>query len=144
MNPIPNHRNLRDIVSRYSLCEVYAFGSRADDALSCARGNKPECRHSDSDIDIGVRCKPGTRLSARQRAGLVLDLEEFFEVRRVDVVFLEEAEPFLALEIISGHLLFSGDMESQAHYELYVMRRAGDLLPFKKQRVKMILEGEGR
>ena len=60
------------------------------------------------------------------------------------VVFLEDAEPFLALDIIRGHLLFCEDIESQARFELYVMRRAGDLLPFKRQRVKMILEEEAR
>ncbi|MBW1790256.1 MAG: hypothetical protein JRK53_27225 [Deltaproteobacteria bacterium] len=130
----------RDIAARYHLADIYAFGSRADDAVAYARGEKPTSLYPDSDIDIGILIKSPARLTARQRAALVIEMEDFFGVRRVDVVFLSEADPFLALDIIRGCLLYCEDRESQAHYELYVLRRAGDLLPFKKQRMEMILE----
>jgi len=50
-----------------------------------------------------------------------------------------EADPFLALEVIRGELLYAEDLDRQARDELYVLRRAGDLLPFKRQRLRLIL-----
>jgi hypothetical protein len=46
--------------------------------------------------------------------------------------------------VIRGELLHTEAPDDQAQYELYVLRRAGDLLPFKKERMRMILEEGGR
>ncbi len=53
---------------------------------------------------------------------------------------LAEADPFLSLEIIRGELLYTNDPDRQARHELYILRRAGDLMPFKKERMRMIME----
>ena len=71
-------------------------------------------------------------------------MEDLFDVERVDLVLLPEADPFLALDIIRGELLYTRDPNQQARYELYVLRRAGDLLPFQKIRTRMILEEGAR
>lgn len=134
---------LRDIASRYHLADIYAFGSRGDDAAACVEGERPPRLHPDSDIDIGVLVKAGAALPARRRAALAIELEDLFAAGRVDLVFLNEADPFLALDIIRGHLLYCEDRDSQARYELYVLRRAGDLLPLKRERMEMILGREG-
>jgi len=66
-----------------------------------------------------------------------------------------DAEPFhltglmkmkdrIALDIIRGEILYTNDPDRQARYELFVLRRAADLLPFKKQRTRMILEEGAR
>ena len=41
-------------------------------------------------------------------------------------------------------LLYTSDADRQAEYELFVLRRAGDLLPFYRERVRMILEKGAR
>jgi hypothetical protein len=75
---------------------------------------------------------------------MTIELEDILNVRQVDLVVLSEADPFLALDIIRGELLHTEAPDDQAQYELYVLRRAGDLLPFKKERMRMILEEGGR
>lgn len=59
-------------------------------------------------------------------------LEDLLQVGRIDLILLPEADPFLALDIIKGELLYTDDPDQQARHELFVLRRAGDLLPFKK------------
>lgn len=133
-------QKLREIASKYHLCDVYAFGSQADRAIGRLSGMDSVPFRVGSDLDIGVRTTPGFRLTARDRAALMTELEDLFSVSRVDLVILDEADPFIALDIIRGRLLYAEDRDSQAHYELYVLRRAGDLMPFKKERIAMILE----
>lgn len=96
--------------------------------------------HTGSDIDIGILPHAGVIFTARDRVNLAIALEDLLDAPRVDIVLLPEAEPFLALDIIRGELLYTDDPDLQSEYELYVLRRAGDLLPFKLQRMKSILE----
>jgi hypothetical protein len=42
------------------------------------------------------------------------ELEDLLEVNRVDLVILPEADPFLALEVIRGELLYSEELDRQA------------------------------
>jgi len=72
---------------------------------------------------------------------IILALEALFGVKRVDLVVLPEAGPYLALDIIRGELIYCRDPDQQAEDELYILRRAGDLAYFEKERRKMILAG---
>ena len=65
-------------------------------------------------------------------------------VARVDLVVLPEAGAFLALAVVSGELLYCDNSTEQAEYELYVLRRAGDLLPFERARRELILSQGAR
>ncbi|MBM4127923.1 MAG: hypothetical protein FJ247_11335 [Nitrospira sp.] len=69
------------------------------------------------------------------------ELEDILGVGRVDLVSLPEASPFLAVEIVRGELLYETDADRTAEYELYVLRRAGDLAPFEQERVRDVLSG---
>jgi predicted nucleotidyltransferase len=139
---IPNHRAaaLAGLAEDFGLADVYVFGSRAaelvqgTDSVESARPPAGE-----PDLDIGVRPITGRRLSARRRAELVVALEDLFDVPRVDLVVVPEAPPFLALAVISGELIYCRDSTDQAEYELYVLRRAGDLAPFEYERRAHIL-----
>ncbi|MBW2079297.1 MAG: hypothetical protein JRI71_17465 [Deltaproteobacteria bacterium] len=135
---------LNEIACRYGLAEVYAFGSRAKEAAARLRGEKAHADYPKSDIDIGVRMKPGLTLGPSDRVKVALEFEDLLDVHRIDLVILEEVEPFLAVEIIRGELLYARDPDEQARYELYLLRRAGDLLPFKKERIRMIIEEGAR
>jgi hypothetical protein len=83
-------------------------------------------------------------LAAEERVELALALEKLFAVPRVDLVVLPEAGPFLALEVVKGELLDCRDYDRQAEDELYILRRAGDLARFEKERRRLILEEGGR
>lgn len=61
------------------------------------------------------------------------------DVVRVDLVVIPEADPFLAAEVIRGELLYCSDPDDQAENELYILRRAGDLAHYKRERIQSIL-----
>jgi uncharacterized protein len=128
---------------RYQLDALYVFGSRADEIASAVKGIEVPAAQG-SDVDIGVQPSRHRRLSARERARLAVELEDLFEAKRVDLTIIQEADPFLALEIIRGELLCCLDPESQAEFELFVLRRAGDLAHFERERREAILQGGGR
>jgi predicted nucleotidyltransferase len=104
---------------------LYLFGSRA-------RGDATE----QSDVDVGVLF--------RQAASLrdVLLLGDALERRLrlpVDLVDAGHASAFLALDIIRGERVACADPDRCDEFELYVMRRAGDLAPFERERRRLLL-----
>jgi hypothetical protein len=52
---------------------------------------------------------------------------------------LPEADPFLAANVIRGERLFADDRYLADLYDLYVLRRAGDLVPLERERQALIL-----
>jgi predicted nucleotidyltransferase len=137
---------LERIAQRFAVADIYAFGSRAEAAVRQLGGQEPDPSFgkSTSDLDIGVRPLSGIRLSAQSRVELTIELEDLFGVPRVDLVVLPEADPYLALDVVRGELLYTADPDEEARYQLYVLRRAADLAPFKKERIRMILEDGAR
>jgi len=135
---------LEGMARQYHVEEVYAFGSRAIQLAARRRDENTSVGHPESDVDIGIRIKAGATLGPSERVQLALAFEDLLGVARVDLVILQEAEPFLAVEIIRGELLYAEDLNRQARYELYLLRRAGDLHPFKKERIRMIMEEGAR
>jgi predicted nucleotidyltransferase len=110
---------------RPGLQALWVFGSRGDGTA-----------HEGSDLDVGVLWEPAQPLEA------TLALEE--ELSRsaelpVDVVDAARAGAFLALEIVRGERVFCRDEVAADLFELYVLRRAGDLLPFERERQAMLL-----
>lgn len=134
---------LMAIGHRYKIAALYVFGSRAKEIAGWMRGQVVSSRYPDSDVDIGVQPATGHRPSAQDRVRLSIELEDLLGVNRVDLVVLSEADPFLALDIIRGELLYCEDEDAQAEDELYVLRRAGDLAPLERERLALIL-GESR
>ncbi len=128
---------LQAIAQRYGLQLIYAFGSRAREALEFIAGAKPELAPGASDLDLGV--KPATRLTVDNKVDLAMELEDLFGVQRVDLVVLPEVPTFLALEIVSGELLFAENPRHEAEYQLYIMRKAAELMPFQRAKERMML-----
>lgn len=139
---IPKKEALSDLAKEYGLTAIYAFGSRAGEVAAQAAGEPVESVHPSSDVDIGVLPARGRRLTARERVRLAMALEDALDVKRVDLVILPEASPYLALEVVRGELLYTTDPDAEAEYQLYVLRRAGDLAPYQRERLRMILAGE--
>lgn len=132
---------LRAIACRHKVVALYAFGSRAEEVAAGLRGHALSSRNSESDVDIGVQPVIGRRLTARERVQLTIELEDLLGVGRVDLVVLPEADPFLALDVIRGEMLYCADPDAQAEDELYVLRRAGDLAHFARDRWQHLLTG---
>jgi predicted nucleotidyltransferase len=131
--------HLTEICPRYGIDVLYVFGSRAKEIAGLISGQEKAASHPMSDVDIGILPKSERRLNVRDKAHLMADLEDLLEVGRVDLVVLSEASAFLALEVIQGEILYEIDPDRTAEYELYVMRRAGDLALFERERVEQIL-----
>jgi uncharacterized protein len=137
----PVLQSLERLARQYGLAAVYAFGSMGRQALERASTGEGFSSAPESDLDIGILPKPGRKISARERVELAAALEDLFNVRRVDLVVLNEAPPFLALEVVRGELLLATDEDLEAEFELYVLRRAGDLAPLERER-RAIVMGE--
>lgn len=131
-------KNIEELAESYGLRVIYAFGSRADEALSFVQGNIDVLIDTPSDLDIGVL--PSEPLTVKEKVEIALFLEDLFSVPRVDLVVLPEAPPYLALKIIEGERLYIRDDHEASEYELYVMRRAGDLLPVEDKIQRVVLE----
>jgi hypothetical protein len=93
-----------------------------------------------SDVDIAIKLPMGRTLGVRQKVELAVALEDLLGADRVDLVMLSEADPFLAVNIIRGERLYCRDEYEADDYELYVLRRAGDLARFERLRIGKIMD----
>jgi predicted nucleotidyltransferase len=142
-SPSSLQQELAAIVRRYNVDDLYVFGSRAVEIAGRIRGQSLPSPYPDSDVDIGVKPVAGHWLTAQERVRLTIELEDLLDVNRVDLVILPEADPFLAVNVIRGELLYCADPHAQAEYELYLLRRAGDLAPYAHARMNHFLPGVG-
>ena len=140
----PDNRETRlaALCRKFGISLLYAFGSRAKEAADWLENKIQDMAASTSDLDLGALPESGTRLPIRRIVNLTSDLEDLFEVRRVDLVILPQAPPFLASNIVQGERLFAADEDQADEYDLYILRRAGDLLPLHRERVNLILGGQ--
>ncbi len=134
--------NIKALCEEFGIEILYAFGSRSKEVSEFLSG-KSDLSGSGSDVDIGVRPKQEKRLSVEEKVLLALRLEEMLGVKRVDLVILPEADPFLAAEIIRGERLFTNNEMEADEYDLYILRCAGDQIPLERERERLIF-GEER
>jgi predicted nucleotidyltransferase len=127
LSPVGIARELHEMAaSDPRVLALYLFGSRS-------RGEERE----GSDVDLGVLFRQ------RQTLEDVLLLEDAIERRlgvRVDLIDAARANAFLALDIIRGERVFCADDDRCDEFELHVMRRAGDLAPFERERRRLLLQ----
>ena len=116
----------RALASHPDVRAAYVFGSRA------AGQARP-----DSDLDVGVLYR------TRQPLETTLRLEEELQTAagmKVDLIDVARAGAFLALDVIRGERIVTRDSVETDRFELYVLGRAGDLLPFERQRQALLLD----
>jgi hypothetical protein len=99
-------------------------------------GGREAFSPSASDLDVGA--KPAGPLGIREKSSIAVELEDVLGVPRVDLVVLPEADPFLAANIIRGERLYYADEHFADEYELYILRRAGDLAPLERERLSLL------
>lgn len=122
---------------------LYVFGSRAEEVREWLAGIRQELPAGPADVDVGVKVTAGKPFTVREKVHLAQALEDLFGVNRVDLVSLDEADPFLATNVVRGERLYALDDYRADEYDLYILRRAGDLAPLERERIAMIL-GEKR
>lgn len=136
------HEVLTSLCQSYDVQILYAFGSRGREALEWVWGMREGLLPGSSDLDLGVKPRPEVRFSVRRKVELALALEDFFDISRVDLVFLPEADPFLAANIIRGERLYAADPHAADEYDLYILRRAGDCAHLEREPLALILESD--
>jgi predicted nucleotidyltransferase len=134
---------LEQICDQFMVDSAYAFGSRADEVRDWLMGDRSTLPPSAGDVDVGVKIRRGVQPSVRDKVRLTLALEDLLDVKRVDLVCLDEVDPFLAANVIRGERLYARDAYRADEYDLYVLRRAGDLAPLERERMALILGEEG-
>jgi len=132
------HR-LAEICRTHGVDVLYSFGSRSREVELLVRGGSEELVASSSDCDIGVKLESAEPMAVAGKVDLAQALEDLLGVQRVDLVILSEADPFLACSIIRGERLFCVDAHRADEYELYVLRRAGDLAPLERERQTLLM-----
>jgi predicted nucleotidyltransferase len=125
------------MAAKYGLQIVYAFGSRAKEALAAIEGRIDRFSRVPSDLDIGL--KPERPLTAEEKVEIGIFFEDLFDLPRVDVVVIPEAPVALAEAIVSGEVLYARDPTYEAEYQLEILRMAADLLPYETERQNVVL-----
>jgi len=130
-------KKIETLADKFHLQLIYSFGSRAKEILNTVEGKKSLSTTSNSDLDIGIKSeKP---LSVQKKVEIAIFLEDLFDVPRVDIVEIPEAPVILALDIVQGELLYAQDENFEAEYQLYIMKKAADLMPYERLKQKIIL-----
>jgi len=134
-------KQIERLCREYDVNILYVFGSRSEEVQALAEGRIPALAPSESDVDIAILT--AAQLSLDQKVRFAQALEDLLDVPRVDLVTLADADPFLAANAIRGLRLFAHDPYQADEYDLYVLRRAGDLAPLERERMSLILHEEG-
>jgi len=133
------HRQLTKIAQQFSLDIIYAFGSHAKEALAFLRGEIKEIPFPPrSDLDIGVKPSKRAKLDVHQKVELAITLEDLFSAPRVDLIVIPEVDPFIAANVIRGERIYVKDENLADEYDLYILRRAGDIAPIERERIALI------
>lgn len=138
-SPDTIRKHLEEKCKRFGVEILYVFGSRARETQNLIDGNAPSGPASSSDVDFGVKMRPTVSLSVREKVRLSTELEDLLSVARIDLCVLQEVDPFVAASIVRGERIFSEDPHQADEYELYVLRKAGDLAHLERERLTLIL-----
>ena len=130
---------LAQICHEFNVAVLYAFGSRAQEVYEWVTRSSAELSPGPADVDVGVKAVSGVKWTVTDKVRLSIALEDLFAVNRVDLVVLNTADPFLAEEVIRGARLYARDEYEADEYDLYVLRRAGDLAPLEHEWLSDIL-----
>lgn len=136
-------KKLAELCRKFKIDILYVFGSRSAEVKAWFDGQVDKLEDNLVDVDIGVKPARNTPFSVESKVQLALELEELMGVKRVDLVSFHDADPFLAANIIRGERLFADDYYLADEYDLYILRRVGDLAHFERERMALILDEEG-
>ena len=130
---------LEAICQQHGVAILYSFGSRARETLGWLDEPDSVLAPGPSDVDLGVKPLPATEFNWRTEVALGHALEDLLGVRRVDLVNLDNANPFLAAEIVHGERLYAENEYAADNYDLYILRQEGDLAFLEEERARLLL-----
>jgi predicted nucleotidyltransferase len=131
-------QKIEQICKKYKIKAFYVFGSRGAELFRAIHDDSIQLDKTQSDLDVGVLAR--APFSIEDKVALTLELENLFGVSAIDLFILQEVDAFLAANIIRGERIFAEDPYLADEYELFVLRRAGDLAALERQRIAMILQ----
>lgn len=140
-NPESRVEALAALCRQFGLTILYVFGTRAVEVLDWLSGRLQGLPPGGSDVDIGVLEATDRHLDVDAKVRLAQALESLLGVERVDLIALADADPFVAVNVVRGERLFAEDEDDADEFDLYVLRRAGDLAPWERERQRLILAG---
>jgi uncharacterized protein len=131
-------QKIEQICKKYQIKVFYVFGSRGVELSQAIQDNSIQLAKSPSDLDFGVLTH--SPFSIENKVNLTLELETLFGLSDIDLFILQEVDAFLAANIIRGERIYAEDSYLADEYELFVLRRAGDLAELERQRMTAILQ----
>ena len=123
-------QKIEQICKKYQIRAFYVFGSRGAELLQAIQDDSIQLAKTPSDLDFGVLTH--SLFSIESKVNLTLELETLFGLSNIDLFILQEADAFLAANIIRGERIFAEDSYLADEYELFVLRRAGELIELKR------------
>ncbi len=131
-------RKIEQICKKYQVRALYVFGSRGLELFQAIQDDSIQLANSPSDLDFGALTR--SPFSMESKVNLTLELEDLFGLSGIDLFILQEVDAFLAVNIIRGERIFAEDSHLADEYELFALRRAGDLADLERQRMTAILQ----
>lgn len=137
--PFDRASALAALCAGHGVAILYVFGSRAGEVAEWHRGRLDAMGLGGSDVDIGVLAARDRRFDVEAKVRLAQALEALLGVDRVDLISLADADPFVAANVVRGERLYARDSDDADEFDLYVLRRAGDLAPWERERQRLVL-----
>ena len=130
-------QRLEEICARHDVAALYAYGSRALQALRWLH-HGGAIAAGPSDLDLAISRGVGKRYSLAEKVALATAFSDLFEFEAVDLADMAEVDPFVAANVVRGERLYCSDRMYAEELDLYVLRRAGDLAPYERERLAQI------
>ncbi len=130
---------LEAICREHSVAILYSFGSRAKEVLAWLNDPEAILAPGPSDVDLGVKPLPATEFNWKTEVALEQALQDLLGVERIDLVNLDNVNPFLAAEVVHGERLYAESEYAADNFDLYILRQEGDLAFLEDERARLLL-----
>lgn len=130
-------QRIEQICTTHGVAALYAYGSRALQALQWLYRDGSFADGA-NDLDLAVYGGIGRRYSLVEKVALASAFSDLFDFDAMDLADLAEVDPFVAANIVRGERLYCSDRLYADELDLFVLRRAGDLAPFERERLTHI------
>jgi len=125
-------KQIEEICKKYKVALCYLFGSQKEIGRSLLEEKNEKMTDAESDIDFAVLFETLPLNSLEIYSRLSIDLQDLVSPFKADLLFLQEVDHLIQLEVIKGINIFSLNDEYREAYEEKVMMFASDELEIFK------------
>ena len=136
-------KQIEEICKKHKVALCYLFGSQKEIGRSLLEGKNEKMTDAESDIDFAVLFETLPLNSLEIYSRLSIDLQDLVSPFKADLLFLQEVDHLIQLEVIKGINIFSLNDEYREAYEEKVMMFASDELEIFKLNDRDFLEAIG-